>query len=113
MATLQSESSQPSPRWAWLFVAGPTIWSVFFWMDARAEAIGCSAAIGPLILWATLGLAGAIMVTMTYNASRAGHGGRHARQINPTLMRDGFLLGAGLLAASVLVGLPSLLSQPC
>ncbi len=112
-ATVESNSSQPSPRWAWLFAAGPIIWSVYFWVEGRAAAIGCTAATGPLILWAALGLAGSIMVTMAYNASRAGLPGRHARHSDPVVMRDGFLLGAGLLIASVLVGLPTVLTQPC
>lgn len=111
--TYHSESSQPAPRWAWLFAAGPIIWSVYFWMEGRAEAMGCSVVTAPLIMWATLALAGSIMITLAYNAARAGSTGRHARNVDGTVMRDGFLLGAALLAASVLVGLPTLLSQPC
>lgn len=105
--------SPKSPRWAWLFAAGPVIWSIYFWMEARAEAIGCSIQALPLILWTTLGVAGSLMVTLSYNASRAGHGGRHRRHSDTMVMRDGFLLGAGLLVAALVVGLPTLVSRPC
>lgn len=113
MTMFQNETRQSSPRWAWLFVAGPAVWSVYFWMEARAGEMGCPVNAWPLMTWAVLALAGLIMVTMAYNAARSQRSARHARQPAKDVMRDGFLLGACLLTASVLVGVPTLLSQPC
>lgn len=113
MTLFQNENSEQAPRWAWLFAAGPAVWSLYFWMEARADEMRCSVDAWPLVLWATLGLAGLIMVTMSYHASRAQPRSRHIRHPSSTMMRDGFLLGAGLLAASLLVGVPTLLAHPC
>lgn len=68
---------------------------------------------GSLVVLATLALGGLIMVTMAYTAGKTMPPSRHARHPAPAVMRDGFLLGAALLAASVLVVLPALLSHPC
>jgi hypothetical protein len=102
---------RPFPRWGWLFAAGPAIWSLYFWMEARAARIGCQVDAWPLVVWSCLALAGIVMVTVTYHASRS----RPSAEGHPglSIMRDGFLLGAGLAVAAVLVGVSTLISQPC
>jgi hypothetical protein len=101
--------SRPFPRWGWLFAAGPAIWSLYFWMEARAAQIGCQVDAWPLVVWSCLALAGMVMVTVAYHASRSHASAQGALSI----MRDGFLLGAILTVAAVLVGVPTLISQPC
>lgn len=89
------------------------MWSVYFGMEARAAGIGCSVDTWSLVLLATLALGGLIMITMAHTAGRTMPPSRHARHPAPAAMRDGFLLGVGLLAASVLVVLPTVLANPC
>ena len=48
--------SHPFPRWGWLFAAGPAIWSLYFWMEARAVRMGCAVDVWPLIVWSSLAL---------------------------------------------------------
>lgn len=98
------------PRWGWLFAAGPIVWSLYFWMEARAAQIGCRVDAWPLMVWTSLAFAGMVMVTVSYNASRSRSEGAHPAA---SVMRDGFLLGAGLLTSAVLVGLPTLVTHPC
>jgi hypothetical protein len=101
----------PVPRWGWLFAAGPIVWSLYFWMEARAAQVGCRVDSWPLMVWSSLAIAGMVMVTVSYHASRSQPpAGAHPAV---SMMRDGFLLGAGLLAAAVLVGLPTLVTHPC
>ena len=80
-------------------------------MDERAAQIGCQVDAWPLVVWSCLALTGMVMATVAHHASRSrswaeGHPA-------PSIMRDGFLLGAGLTVAAVLVGVPTLISQPC
>lgn len=79
-------------------------------MEARAAALGCSAALGPLLSWALLGLGGVVMATVAITAMRARV---PTDDVDPVAMREGFLLGALSVVAAVMVGLPALLAQPC
>jgi hypothetical protein len=80
-------------------------------MEAQAARIGCAMDAWPLLMWSSLALTGMVMVTLSYNASRSTSASRAGPA--PSIMRDGFLLGAGLLVAALLVGFPTLISQPC
>ena len=105
------ETALSFPRWGWLFVAGPALWSLYFWMEARAVRMGCAVDVWPLIVWSSLALTGMVMVTVSYYASRTGRSSQ--ADLSHSITRDGFLLGAGLLAAAMLVGVPTLISNPC
>ena len=105
------QTPRPFPRWGWLFAAGPALWSLYFWMEAQAARMGCAMDAWPLLVWSILALTGMMMVTVSYHASRSVRLSQAGPA--PSIMRDGFLLGAGLLAAAVLVGVPTLISQPC
>jgi hypothetical protein len=87
------------------------MWSLYFWMEAQAARMGCAMHAWPLLVWSSLALTGMVMVTLSYNASRSTSPSRAGPA--PSIMRDGFLLGAGLLIAALLVGFPTLISQPC
>jgi hypothetical protein len=111
---VQGPNNEPGfsfPRWGWLFSTGPAIWSLYFWMERQAVRMGCAMDVWPLIVWSSLALTGTLMATMSYYASRSG-GPPQANESHLT-MRDGFLLGAGLLATALLVGVPTLISHPC
>jgi hypothetical protein len=98
------------PRWGRLFVAGPFMWFLYFWIEAQAAQMGCRVDAWPLMVWSSVASAGMVMVTVSYSASRSRSDGAHSAV---SVMRDGFLLGAGLLAAAVLVGVPTLVNHPC
>jgi hypothetical protein len=103
--------SPPFPRWGWLFAAGPAIWSLYFWMEGKAAQTGCRVDAWPLMVWSAIAVSGLLMVTLSYHASHS----RSSAESPSTFsaMRDGFLLGAGLLAAAVMVGVPTLVTHPC
>ena len=104
------EAAFSFPRWGWLFAAGPALWSLYFWMEGQAARKECAMDAWPLLVWSSLALAGLVMATVSYHASRSP---QPTPGPAPSMMRDGFLLGAGLLMAGMLVGVPTLLSHPC
>ena len=103
------------PRWAWLFLAGPTIWYVYFWVAYLAAEAGCTADAGEVVTWVTIGLTGATMVAIAYNAWRADRARAEGddEDRTGTLIRAGFLMGLVFVVASIFVGVPALLLQPC
>jgi hypothetical protein len=103
------------PRWAWLFLAGPTIWYVYFWVAYLAAEAGCTADAGEVVTWVTIGLTGATMVAIAYNAWRADRARTEGddEDRTGTLIRAGFLMGLVFVVASMFVGVPALLLQPC
>lgn len=106
------------PRWTWLFLAGPILWYVYFWVVYLAAEAGCVAEVGSLVTWTTVVLTGITMVAVVYYAWRAFHEAdtlevTHDRGDLRSLVRTGLLLG-GLFAVSTLfVGIPALMLQPC
>ena len=102
--------------WAWLFLAGPIIWYLYFWVVYLAAEAGCTANSGAVVTWVTIGLTGATMVAIAYYALR----GSRARGTQATgedgtgsLIGAGMLLGAFFVVATLFVGVPALVLQPC
>ena len=104
------------PGWAWLFFVGPIFWYLFFWVGYLAEEAGCPANTAALVIWVTIGLIGASVVAMAYYAQPKGLL-RNPRDSGPddhgSLVGVGFLLGAFLVVATLFVGVPGLVLQPC
>lgn len=106
------------PRWTWLFLGGPVLWYVYFWVVYLAAEAGCVAEIGLLVIWVTVVLTSLTILGIAYYAWRSlqevgvtrvtgGHGSVRS------LVRAGVLLGGVFAAATLSVGIPALVIQPC
>jgi len=103
------------PRWAWLFLAGPIIWYLYFWVVYLAAEAGCTADAGEVVTWVTIGLTGGTMVAVAYYAWRAARARTEGDDDDGSgsLIRAGFLMGLVFVVASLFVGVPALVLQPC
>lgn len=97
------------PRWSWLFLAGPVIWYLYFWVVYLAAEAGCTANSGAVVTWTTIGLTGATMVAIGYYTLRA----RRPDDDGSPLLKAGVLLGVFFVIATLFVGVPALVLQPC
>lgn len=106
------------PRWTWLFLAGPILWYLYFWVVYLAAEAGCVADVGLVVTWVTVVLTGLTILGIVYYAWVS------LRQVDVattseddgnvrSLIRAGFLLGGMFVAATVSVGIPALVMQPC
>lgn len=104
------------PGWVWLFLAGPIIWYLYFWVVFLAAEAGCPANTAALVTWVTIGLIGASMVAIAYYAQPSSRS-RSPRGPGPgnhdSLVGVGLLLGAFFVVATLFVGVPALVLQPC
>lgn len=111
-----SENRPFVPRWAWLFLAGPILWYLYFWVAYLAAEAGCTVDSGAVVTWVTIGLTGATLVAIAYYTWRAERA-RRSRDAEggniSSLIRAGFLLGAFFVLATLFVGVPALVLQPC
>lgn len=116
MTERPSENRTFGPRWGWLFLAGPVIWYVYFWIAYLSAEAGCAANSGVLVTWVTIGLTGGTMVAIAYYTWRAARA-RRSEDTDITdggsLVRAGFLMGAFFILATSFVGIPALVLQPC
>ena len=112
MTDRPSENRSPFPRWAWLFLAGPVIWYFYFWIVYLAAEAGCVANTGALVSWITVGMSGATIVAIAYYAWQANRGSGDAGG-NRALVRAGYLMGGLFVVATLFVGVPALVLQPC
>lgn len=115
--TERSHESQPfRPRWAWLFLAGPIIWYLYFWVVYLAAEAGCNANSGAVVTWVTVGLTGGTIFAIAFYTWRAkrirGLWDRDNDDAN-ALVKAGFLMGAFFVLATLFVGIPALILQPC
>lgn len=101
------------PRWTWLFLAGPTIWYLYFWVAYLAAEAGCAADAGAVVTWVTIGLSGGTMVALAYHTSRARRTRHQHVSSSGSLMRAGFLMGAFFVLVTLFVGFPAVVLQPC
>jgi hypothetical protein len=111
MTESESDRQAFSPRWVWLFLAGPVIWYFYFWIVYLAAEAGCVADTGALVTWVTVGMTGATMVAIAYYTWRAARdaGGQSSRP----LVKVGYVMGGFFLVATLFVGVPALVLQPC
>lgn len=100
------------PGWAWLFLAGPTIWYLYFWVGYLAAGEGCPANTAALVTWVTIGLTGASMIAIAYYA-QPGSGSRAPRNSDDSLVGVSLLVGVLFVVATLFVGVPALVLQPC
>lgn len=100
------------PGWLWMSLAGPTIWYLYFWVDYLAAGEGCPANIAALVTWVTIGLTGASMIAIAYYA-QAGSGSRGRRDSGDSLVGVSLLVGVFFVVATLFVGVPALMLQPC
>ncbi len=111
------------PGWLVLFLAGPVIWYLTFWLVYLVAEAGCTT--GGLD-FRLLGLPGLSVITVTVSVLAAGtiavlttraymrwsddpSGEDHRR----SLMFAGFLLGILFLIATLFIALPALVLEPC
>ena len=110
------KSRHTVPGWAWLSLAGPTTWYLYFWVVDLAAEGGCRANTAALVTWVTIGLTGASMVAIAYYAQPTSLF-RNPRGSGPddqdSLVGLGLLLGVCFVVATLLVGVPALVLQPC
>lgn len=104
------------PRWAWLFLAGPILWYVYFWVVYLVAEAGCATGSNAVVTWATIGLTGVTTVAVAHQAWRA----RRARGTSDSSVAHeasmtgvGFRMGAFFVLATVFVGVPALVLTPC
>jgi len=111
-----SDHGRFGPRWSWLFFAGPIIWFVYFWVVYRAADSGCTPDTGAVATWVSIGLLGGSLVGGVYYTWRAGKaraGGDETVTEGVSLLRAGLLVGAFLILATLLIGVPALVLDPC
>lgn len=102
------------PHWTWLFLAGPVIWYLYFWVVYLVAEAGCAADAQVLVTWVTLGLTGVTLLAITYHALRSARESTETENDDiRSLVRAGLLMGGFFLVASLFVGVPALVLQPC
>lgn len=106
------------PRWTWLFLAGPVLWYVYFWVVYLAAEAGCVAEAGSLVTWTTVLLTGVTAAAVAYYAWRAFRDTdapdvTHHEGSLRSLVRTGWLLGILFVVATLFVGIPAVVLQPC
>lgn len=113
--TQQPSQKQLIPRWVWLFMAGPVIWYGYFWVAYLAAETGCAAEVPDLVTWTTIALTGAALGLIGYYTWRATRSPQpeDGEDSGGSLIRAGFLMGVIFVVATVFVGLPALVLQPC
>lgn len=103
----------PVPRWTWLFLAGPLLWYLYFWIVYLAAEVGCAAGAGGLVTWVTIGMSVATIVAIAYYTLKAARGFAEGGGDERPLVRAGYLLGGLFLVATLFVGVPAMALQPC
>lgn len=98
------------PRWTWLFLAGPVIWYLYFWVVYLAAEAGCTANSGAVVTWLTIALTGATLVAIAYYTWKAR---QPVGRDGGSLVKAGFLLGIFFVIATLFVGVPAMFLQPC
>lgn len=101
------------PRWAWLFLAAPILWYLYFWGAYIAAEAGCTAESGAVVTWVTIGLTVGTMVAIAYYTWRAWRAESADDTDTSQLVKAGFLLGGLFVVATLFVGIPALVLQPC
>lgn len=109
-----TERDSATPEWAWLFLAGPILWYLYFWVVYLAAEAGCNLNAGAVVTWLTIGLTGATVVSIAYYAARASRS-RESDDDNASgaLVTVGLMLGVFFVVATLFVGAPALVLQPC
>ncbi|MGH8959443.1 MAG: hypothetical protein ACRDVK_12315 [Acidimicrobiia bacterium] len=106
-------------RWIVLFLAGPVIWYVFFWVVYLMAEAAC---VSSLALTETAGLPTVSLITIALTLISAVpvvwfmvHAFRKADGDSPhrALVMAGGVLGISFFVATVFVGLPALFFSPC
>lgn len=113
--TQQPSQKQLIPRWVWLFLAGPVVWYGYFWVAYLAAEAGCTAEVADLVTWTTIALTGAALAVIghyTWRAIRTQQA-KDGQDSGGSLIRAGSLMGVIFVVATVFVGLPVLVLQPC
>ena len=106
-------------RWIVLFLAGPVIWYVFFWVVYLMAEAAC---VSTLAFTETAGVPTVSLVTMALTLVTAipvvwlmVRAFRKADDDSPhqALVKVGGILGISFFVATVFVGLPALFFRPC
>lgn len=96
------------PHWTWLFFAGPIIWIVYFRVSILATAVGCAPNLLSVGVWSLVGVVGAAVLTIGLYSRGTGNWVLTSRATQQAL-----IIGTALLTATVVIGLPLVLSRPC
>lgn len=99
--------------WVWLFLAGPIVWSLYFWVDILAADAGCPANRAALVTWVTVGLVGVSLVALAYYGRPTRRPRGSGSDNRDSLLGFGLLLGAVFVVTTLFIGAPALVLQPC
>jgi len=103
--------------WSWwpvLFLAGPVVWYLYFWVVYLAAEAGCAFGFrGVSVFTVVLTIFSAITVGAFALLARRRSSRRQDGDYRQVLVQAGFLLGVMFLIGTVFVGVPALVLQPC
>lgn len=118
---VNDERTSPSwATWSVLFLAGPVIWYLYFWLVYLVAEAGCTAggvqvlglpAVSVLTVAATI-LAVAAIAMLTLIGRRRLSPGQDDGTQQPLLLA-GYLMGMLFIVATLFVGVPATLMSPC
>lgn len=109
-------------RWIVLFLAGPVIWYVFFWVVYLMAEAACVSTLAftetaglPTVSLLTIALTLITAVPVVWFMVRAFRAFRLSDSNSPhhALVKAGGILGISFFVATVFVGLPALFFRPC
>lgn len=109
----------PTDRWIVLFLAGPVIWYLFFWVAYLMAEAACVSTLAftetagfPTVSFITIALTVVTAVPVVWFMIRA-FGQADGDSPHQGLVKAGGILGISFFVATVFVGLPALFFRPC